>query len=102
MYLSQGSLVNLSKIKIPIVFSEVAITVQTQVSSLSRLMLFRLALECIPYLLTVLYNEGNSIEKMQRRQNKILRISLAMTVQEQRNIHKILNMPSKILPIIIF
>ena len=47
VHVFQRSFVSLSKIKIPTVFSEVAITVRTHFSSLSRLTLFRLALELI-------------------------------------------------------
>ena len=48
VYLFQRYFVSLSRIKIPTVFFEVAITVQMQLSSLRRLTLFRLALERIP------------------------------------------------------
>ena len=47
MYLFQRSFVSLSRIKSPTVVSEVAITVQTHLSSLPTLTLFRLALDLI-------------------------------------------------------
>ena len=47
MKIFQYSFVSLSSVKIPTVFSKVAITVRTHVSSLPSLMLFRLALEVI-------------------------------------------------------